>query len=201
MLRLLALNGSVRGATGNTARLLDYAATCVQGQAQLHTLHLATCADPMQRIIDELHRADGFLLGSGVYWNSHGAPLQRFLEVITGWETTEVFMGKPVACLLTVDSVGGTEVAARLQGALNLMGCWAPPLSTVLLSRVGQQAHDRDDVYGLDDVAVLMRNLCRAAQTPRPSWEAWPVRRAAQPAGTYASSGALDLDRPPWLQA
>ena len=200
-MNILALNGSIRGAQGNTARLLQHAQACLPAAARMHTLHLATCTDTMETVVAAVRQADALLLGSGVYWNGYGSPMQRFLEVMTGWETTAVLLGKPAAVLLTLDSVGGTEVASRLLGALNLMGCWVPPLATVMLSRVGLEAQDRDDVYGLDDVQVLIHNLCLAAQAPRPAWQCWPVKQAVQPTGLYAQPGALEVDRPPWLRA
>ncbi|RYF05960.1 MAG: NADPH-dependent oxidoreductase, partial [Deltaproteobacteria bacterium] len=118
---ILVLNGSLRGPAGNTAHLLAQASRCVQGRAHVSQVCLADFAGSTASLLALVRRADALLFGSGVYWNSYGSPLQRFLEVATAWETSDVFLGKPAAVVLTMDSVGGMEVAARLLGVLNLL--------------------------------------------------------------------------------
>ena len=155
----------------------------------------------VERMVD---CADGFMFFSGVYWNSHGSVLQRFIEVATAWEATDKFWGKPAGVVLSMDSVGGMEVAARLLGALNLLGCTMPPLATVVLSRVAHMAcaqHDEPDVYTLADTEILLSNLVVACKAPRPVWQPWSVKPTRAWRGAYPHVDALHVDREPWLQS
>lgn len=201
--QILFLNGSLRGNAGNTHRFLSRAARHVGGRAQIDSLTLADYAGTTEQLLASLRQADAFLLGSGVYWNSYGSPMQRFLEVVTGWEATDVFIGKPAGVVLGMDSVGGMEVAARLLSVLNLFGCIAPPFAAVVLSRVGQQVSEGSntkDVYAEDDVCTLADNLLLAAQPPKPSWVSWEVTHTRRPTGAYPSFGPLDVDVAPWAR-
>jgi multimeric flavodoxin WrbA len=140
--------------------------------------------------------ADALLVGSGVYWGSWGSPLQRFLEVISAYELSPCFLGKPVGAALTVDSVGGLDVAQRLLGAFSLMGCIVPPLSTLIVSRVGCVATQvnpqaNDDVWQIDDLNVVVQNLALARSLSGVPWATWPVRKLARTAGPYPAHGVL----------
>ena len=198
---LLCINGSLRGALGNTARLLEIAAGHAAGHTVRH-LVLAAYRDSSEALLEEVAGADAFLVGSGVYWGAYGSPLQRFIEVMTAYETTPVFFGKPAGAVLSMDSVGGTDVAARLLGVLNLFGCAVPPLGCVVLSRLGQ--HDAPagtrarDVWGLDDLRVLVGNLLRATGA-RVNWERWEVQPTAPVTGPYPAAGPLHIDGAAWV--
>ena len=202
--RLLFLNGSLRGTAGNTQRFLMRAATHLNGRAQVEHLSLADYTGTVEELVEILRQADGFLLGSGVYWNSHGSPMQRFLEVVTGWEATDVFLGKPVGVVLGMDSVGGMEVASRLLSVLNLFGCTSPPFAAVVLSRVSQKAtadSNAKDVYAESDVCILADNILLAAQSYQPKWLAWEVSHARRPTGAYPSHGTLNVDIAQWASS
>jgi len=165
--RLLLLNGSLRGSTGNTANLLTRAQALLPDGWQSDTLALAEYSGSIQGIVQRLLAADALLIGSGVYWGSWGSPLQRFLEVISAYELSPCFMGKPVGAVLSVDSVGGLDVAQRLLGAFSLMGCVVPPLSTLVVSRVGlaatrADAQANEDVWQVADLDVVVQNLALA---------------------------------------
>lgn len=194
--RLLLLNGSVRGSTGNTARLLERAQDSLPPDWQVDTLALAEYAGSIEALSERLLAADAFLLGTGVYWGSWGSPLQRFLEVISAYELSPCFLGKPAAAAVTVDSVGGLDVAQRLLGAFSLLGCLVPPLSTLVVSRVGHaatlaDAPQNEDVWQTADLAVVVRNLVLAQSLRGGSWTTWPVRKLPRVDGAYPAHGVL----------
>jgi chromate reductase len=200
--RLLLLNGSVRGSSGNTARLLARAADSLPEGWQSDALPLAEYTGTVEALAERLLAADAILIGSGVYWGSWGSPLQRFLEVMSAYEISPCFLGKPAGAVLSVDSVGGVEVAQRLLGVFSLLGCVVPPLSTLLLSRVGHAATLADadanlDVWQVDDLDVVVRNLVEAQALRSVAWATWPVRKLARLEGPYPHHGVLTggLDR------
>lgn len=194
--RLLLVNGSLRGTEGNSARLLEHAARALPADWLTHTLSLAEYTGTVEALAEQLTQADAFLLASGVYWGSWGSPLQRFLEVMTAYELSPCFMGKPVGALISADSVGGLDVAQRLLGAFSLLGCLVPPLSTVVLSRVANVAIDADadanaDVWQADDAAIVVRNLVAAQSLRAIPWSTWPVRHLARLSGAYPTHGPI----------
>jgi NAD(P)H-dependent FMN reductase len=195
-LRLLLLNGSLRGTEGNTARFLQRAARSLPATWQAQSLCLADYRGTVESLAEQLRNADAFLIGSGVYWGSWGSPLQRFLEVISSYELSTCFLGKPAGALLSADSVGGLDVAQRLLGAFSLLGCLVPPLASVVLSRVACAAVAADptansDVWQPEDLPVLVENLVRAQAFTGIDWATWPVRRLARIEGDYPMHGAL----------
>jgi len=131
-----------------------------------------------------------------VYWGSWGSPLQRFLEVMSSYELSACFLGKPAGALLSADSIGGLDVAQRLLGAFSLLGCLLPPLCSVVLSRAACAATAVDpeanaDVWQLDDLEVLVQNLVLAQPFAKTAWSTWPVRKLARIEGQYPSHGPL----------
>ncbi len=197
-MRLLFLNGAIRGAGGNTARALALAEHhALSRSVDVDVLHLADFVGDVAAIVARVRAANGLIVGSGVYWSSWGSPLQRFLEVMTPYEATDVFVGKSVGAVLTMDSVGGTDVAARMVFTLGLLGCVAPPFPAVVLSRM-TEAHDDDDVWQPHDLRTLVDNVCaQAAQ--KTTWASWPVTPAAVVDGPWPLPGRLDLGLPDFL--
>lgn len=205
-MKILILNGSLRGTTGNSAALVKHAANILGLQAT--TLTLSDQLPAIREVYQLLESCDGFLVISGVYWNNWSSPLQRFIEVASAFENTPAFFGKPVACAVLMDSVGGIEVAARLHAVFGGLGCWTPPCSTVVVSRTGQEAIAasagevddlNEDVWRMDDLSVVLHNLVTAAAMPRNSWKAWPHRELHIPDGPWPANGALDLESPRFL--
>src|SRR5450432_2727436 len=195
-LRLLLLNGSVRGTSGNTASLLARASNFLPSGWQCDPLALAEYSGSIEALAERLLAADAFLLGTGVYWGSWGSPLQRFLEVISAYELSPCFLGKPAGAALSVDSVGGLDVAQRLLGAFSLLGCVVPPLSTLVMSRVGcaatlSDAKANEDVWQVDDLDVVVRNLVLAQSSSGTAWATWPVRKLTRLEGAYPAHGVL----------
>jgi chromate reductase len=202
--KILLINGSLRGAAGNSAAVATHAArVLVNGLQQQAAVLTVTDPQPtIREVYNLLAGCDGFLVITGVYWNNWSSPLQRFIEVATTFENTPAFFGKPVACAVTMDSVGGLEVAARLHAVFGGLGCWSPPCSTVVLSRTGQEAmaasagSDDDpnaDVWRLDDLQVVLKNLAAAAAMPRHHWVAWPHTELTIPDGPWPDKGPLDM--------
>jgi len=194
--RLLLLNGSLRGGDGNTAGLLRLAATALPADWQSDTLCLSDYRGTVEALADRLAGADAFLIGSGVYWGSWGSPLQRFLEVISSYELSPCFLGKPAGALISADSVGGLEIAQRVLGAFSLLGCLLPPLSSVVLTRAACAAIAVDpdanaDVWQFEDVHVVVKNLVLASAFSATPWSTWPVRKLPRVRGDYPSHGAL----------
>ncbi len=194
--RLLLLNGSLRGSTGNTDALLRRARQSLPDGWLSDLLPLAEYEGTIEGLAERLSGADAFLIGSGVYWGSWGSPLQRFLEVISAYELSPCFLGKPAAAAVTADSVGGLDVAQRLLGAFSLLGCLVPPLSTLVVSRVGNaaslaDARENEDVWQTADLDVVVRNLVVAEGLRGGAWATWPVRKLPRMDGAYPAHGVL----------
>jgi multimeric flavodoxin WrbA len=197
---IMIINGSLRGAAGNSGAVAKQAAQVLTSGLQQQATVL-TLTDPLptiREVYEQLTSCDGFLVITGVYWNNWSSPLQRFIEVTTAFENTPAFFGKPVACAVTMDSVGGIEVAARLQAVFGGLGCWSPPCSTVVLSRTGQEAIDasagsandpNNDVWRMDDLTIVLQNLVIAAAMPRHNWVAWPHIELVIPDGPWPGYG------------
>jgi len=193
---LLLLNGSLRGTQGNSARLLQRAAQALPASWHGDALCLADYHGTVEALAERLSSADAFLIGSGVYWGSWGSPLQRFLEVMSSYELSRCFLGKPAGALISADSVGGLDVAQRLLGAFSLLGCLLPPLSSVVLSRAACAATAADpeanaDVWQLEDLPIVVQNLVLAQGFAGSPWATWPVRKLARVEGEYPAHGAL----------
>jgi len=207
--RLLLLNGSLRGPDGNTGWLLAHAAERLRGRCEIDVLHLADPLPGMAEIAQRLRAADGLLVGTGVYWQSWGSPLQRFLEVFTPHENTDLFFGKPVGCLVTMDSVGGSELAARLVAVFTALGCQVPPCTTLVVSRVALEATGKvrplaladpnDDVWSLEDLDVVLHNVIAGTRAGARDFVPWGVRNLIAPEGPYPATGRLDLGSPRFL--
>jgi hypothetical protein len=186
---VLVINGGLGGRSGNTAVLLDRLVSHLS-DCRMRRVNLASWG-PALAISGRLAKfgnrlladVDGFVFGTGTYWDSWGSPMQRFLEAMTRFEGGDIFLGKPAAVVVTMHSVGGKEVLSRLGGVLNTMGMWMPPMcgmvySTVnhLLLRNGLGSDWAEDVWSLEDLAVIAHNLQQAMDGGR-DWIGWPVDR------------------------
>jgi NAD(P)H-dependent FMN reductase len=207
---ILIINGSLRGTAGNSYAVSKHAEQLLANELQ-QQVTLLTLTDP-QPSINEMYKllfnSDAFLVVTGVYWNNWSSPLQRFVEITTAFENTPAFFGKPVASAVTMDSVGGIEVAARLQAVFGGLGCWSPPCSTIVLSRTGQEAmaasagsedDPNEDVWRLADMHIVLKNLVTAAVMPRNNWLAWPHTELVIPNGPWPDKGPIDMGTPKFL--
>lgn len=206
---ILIINGSIRGTVGNSGEIIKKAISHLQQEKHIATTVL-TLTDPISSISSVKHlfkEANGFLIVSGTYWNSWGSPLQRLIEVMSVFENTEVFFGKPVACAISMDSVGGFEVAARLHAVFSGFGCWSPPCSTLVVSRVGLEAVDRtygrkddpnEDVWRLDDLQIVINNLIVSTHM-NINWKCWANKDLKLKDTAWPVAGVLDLSSPKFI--
>lgn len=196
--RLLALNGSIRGADGDCGQIFDDVLGPTCGM-DVHRVDLATHAGTVDEMVALVRSVDAFFVATGTYWGSWGSPLQRFFEVITPLEATDAFVGKPAACVVTMDSVGGVDVGTRLLGVFAMLGCTIPPFPIVVLSRTGSAVQGRagfDDVWQARDLEVTLHNLRTAVRRDGERYRAWPVERGRLPAGRWPTSGPLEIGLP-----
>jgi len=198
-MRILFVNGALRGDAGNTAHALARAARALADDVDRDVLTLADFRGTIADLFARLDAADGFIVGSGVYWSSWGSPLQRFIEVATEREATSTFVGKPCAAIVTLDGVGGLDVAARIVTTMNLFGCAIPPFALAVLSRAASALDGQpgfDDLWQARDLATLVENVvahARATRDTRAATSTWQVTPLAAPRGPYPAPGALDL--------
>lgn len=193
--RILILNASLAGPTGNSARLLAMLAPRLAAHADLeHAVLAGPAAATFATLAPALQAADAFVFATGTHWDSWSSPLQKFLEDATPAEATALWLGKPAVVLVTEHSTGGKGVLSRLQGVLVTLGCTIPPLGGLVLSHAAQLARENasasgaaDDLWRPADLDLVAHNLLAAASAPRPAYRAWPVDRA-------------DFDKP-WLKA
>ncbi|MFZ9890014.1 MAG: NAD(P)H-dependent oxidoreductase, partial [Myxococcota bacterium] len=160
----------------------------------IDVITLATESRSIDDVVAELRAANGFVVVTGTYWGSWGSPLQRFFEVMTPWEATDVFLGKPVGAVVTMESVSGAEVGARLLSTMNLLGCAIVPLGLVVLSRIGRLVEDDpaySDVWQVTDIDILIENLALSTSA-RSRIERWPTEVIPQIEGAYPAPGALN---------
>jgi len=184
--RILLLNASLAGDTGNTAVLFAQARRLLARRAHVTTLTLAATpaeigASDFASLRPQLAAAGAFLIGTGTHWDSWSSVLQKFFEDATPAEGTALWLGKPAACVVSEHSVGGKGVLSRLQGVLVTLGCTLPPMSGLVLSRAAviaaQHAPDAArDFWCVDDLCVVCHNLVEAAAGTH-RWKTWPVDR------------------------
>jgi NAD(P)H-dependent FMN reductase len=203
MKRIVMINGSPSGNKGNTAIVLTMLSKLLGEKVDVRVIHLT---EPRRddAIVDSLSWAEGFVFATGTYWDSWGSPLQAFFERMTGLEASPVWLGKPAAVIVTMHSVGGKEVASRLQGVLTTLGLMIPPMSSFVYSLANHLALKspdknppdadfpdtdfKEDLWQLQDLEVVGANLLHAvrlatlaktlAKEKEESWSAWTVDRA-----------------------
>lgn len=183
--KIIVINGSLGGASGNTGIALKGWAKALGAHADIEWLHLADQFPDRTKLHSLLKNAGGFIFASGTYWDSWGSPLQRFLEQVTELEGSDIWLGKPAAILITMHSVGGKEVLSRLQGVLSTLGLVIPPMSGMVLSLANQLAAETpsdfaDDFWQTPDLEILAHNLLEGMKARReypPGWKTWNVDR------------------------
>jgi len=179
--KFLILNGSPLGSEGNTSVLLDLAEKKLGLAGAVSRINLADKID-FDEIAQNLKESDGFLFGTGTYWDSWGSPLQAFFEAVTQTEGSDLWLGKPAAAIVTMHSVGGKDVLSRLLGVLNTFGVLIPPMSAMVYSAVNQVALKSstspvtNDLWCPEDIEVVCDNLVQACQGTN-KWKRWPTDR------------------------
>ncbi len=96
---ILIVNGSLRGATGNSYAVAMQAKQLLENNLQQKTtlLTLTDAFPTVREVYDLLAGCDGFLVVTGVYWNNWARRCNAFVEVTTAFENTPAYFGKPVA--------------------------------------------------------------------------------------------------------
>lgn len=179
MPHILIVNGALGGSTGNTAELLALAEERLSKEAEVSYLDL--CREPaLDRILEAASQADGFLFGTGTYWDSWGSPLQRFFEMTAHTEAMPFWFGKPAGAVVTAHAVGGKSVLSRLFGVLNVYGMMIPPLSGLVYTWANDAAlqhappHLEHELWAPKDVEVICHNLLEAIAGGT-NWLSWPT--------------------------
>jgi multimeric flavodoxin WrbA len=177
---VLLLNAGLGGRDGNSQVVSEHCAKLLQGRGvRFESLVLRDA--PPGDVPAALERAERLVLVSGTYWGGFSSLLQQLFEELTPSETSSLWLGKPASVLVTEHQVGAQAVLSRLQGILVTFGCLLPPLSGVVISKVGEALRARapelcTDVWGLSDVATALHNLLAAPFLPD-GYRVWPVDR------------------------
>lgn len=177
---VLVLNAGLGGSDGNSQVVSERCAALLRGREVAHDLLVLRDART-EDVAAALQRAERLVVVSGTYWGGFSSSLQQLFEQLTPTETSSLWLGKPAAVLVTEHQVGAQAVLSRLQHVLVTFGCLLPPLSGVVISKVGEALRARapelcDDVWGLEDVATALHNLL-AAPFLRAGYQVWPVDR------------------------
>jgi chromate reductase len=177
---VLIVNAGLAGAGGNSQVIAGRAAALLGERGVAHEQVTLRDAAP-DDVPAALGRAERLVFVSGTYWGGFSSLLQRLFEELTPSEASELWLGKPACVLVTAHQVGAQSVLFRLQGVLVTLGCSLPPLSGVVISKVGEALRARapelcTDVWGLDDVETALHNLLAAPYLPN-AYRAWPVDR------------------------
>lgn len=177
MQSVLIVNGALGGHAGNTAELLAQASDHMAQRVNVAYLDLSK-EPPLKRILEAAKAADGFLFGTGTYWDSWGSPLQRFLEMTAHTEGSDMWFGKPAGVVVTAHAVGAKSVVSRLFGVLNSYGMLIPPMSGMAYTFVNDVAlshateHLRGELWKSEDVDVVADNLVEAVAGGS-NWRSW----------------------------
>jgi NAD(P)H-dependent FMN reductase len=187
MKRIVVLDGSLNGIGGNTHGVIQETVHALGHLVEVDYIELKDVKD-MLSLHTRIKDAQGFIVGSGTYWQSWGSPMQRFLEAATEWEGTDVFLGKPICTVITMHSVGGVEVMSRLQSIFNLLGCFAPPHCSMVHSYVNQLAAqiDKEDmeIWDLRFVPTVAHNF-KVALFGGGSFMSWDADQGDIVTGTW----------------
>ena len=174
---LSILNGSLQESKGNTAKLIDAFVEVSNRCFEIAHLDLRAETSLLEQSISS---SNAFLFATGTYWDNWGSPLQCFLERMTHTEGSSIWLGKPAAVIVSMHSVGGKEVASRLQGVLNTFGLLLPPMTSFVYSAASHVALAEgspdvtDDLWSLEDLEIVSHNLFQAASL-KLSWRSWSV--------------------------
>lgn len=177
---VLILNAGLAGSAGNSQLISNRCAQILAQRGVLQETVVLRDVHPAA-VLAALERAERLVIITGTYWGGFSSLLQQLFEELTATETSQLWLGKPAAVVVSAHQVGAQSVLFRLQGVLITFGCLVPPLSGVVVCKVGEALRARapelcDDVWGLEDVATALHNLLAAPFLPDP-YRVWPVDR------------------------
>ena len=181
-LNLTIINGSIGGKNGNTGSLIKKIKRKIfkiDSSIKIKILHLHKDFfwPKVRHIIKE---SDALIFCTGTYWDSWGSNMQQIFEKMTEIEGKKHLLGKPAGVIVTMHSVGGKEVASRMQGVLCSMGCVLPPFSAFAYSfpvTIVQQSRYMgkkllDDVWHIEDLQAFLSNIIKYAKDEK-DWQVW----------------------------
>lgn len=207
--KILIINGSIRGKEGNSRRLAQQAKKILKESYGLNS-KILTLSHPKRTIhdvYDLVKEADGFLVLSGTYWNNMSSLLQRFIETMSIYENNKIFFGKPLACAVTMDSVGGVDVGLTIQNSFAWLWCRFSPCSSIVVSRLAQSTlsekpynKENDDVWTADDLQVILKNLVAAAQIDKNQRWSWSYNLLEYNNDKRPETGDLNLHTPLFIE-
>lgn len=179
---LSIINGSLGGRTGNTFNLIKKLKKTVHKidpEIKVRIIHLAPNFN-WPHVRKYIRTSDALIFCTGTYWQSWGSPLQHLFEKMTEIEGKKHLLGKPAGAIVTMHSVGGQEVASRIQGVLCSLGCVLPPFSGFAYSYADHVAHKSryhgkklmDDVWHIEDTYSLVSNIVEYMKGTN-KWKVW----------------------------
>lgn len=209
-LKILIINGSIRGEHGNSFAIALKAKAYIEStnQAQVEIYTLTQPKASIRQVFDLLVESDAFIVISGSYWDNMSSNLLRFIEVCTPYENSAAFWGKPISTIISMDSVGGVGAANKIITAFTGLGCWTTPCSTVILSRLAEEAvkgskkkgnNSNIDVWRLTDIEILIDNLVLACGLNRKLWKAWPTIKLHLKERDWPETGEIDMGNPKFI--
>ena len=99
-MRILFINGSLHGQQGNTFPLVEKLCKLFHNDYSVDILHLENLhAYSNDQLISMIEQYDGFIFGTGTYWQSWSSYLQQFFERMVDYEGHPMWMGKPACCI------------------------------------------------------------------------------------------------------
>lgn len=174
---VLILNAGLAGRDGNSHVIAEHAAAALRRLGVPHEFVVLKDAEQSE-VQTALGHAQRLVFVSGTYWGGFSSLLQQLFEQLTASEGGPLWLGKPASVLVSAHQVGAQSVLWRLQGLLVAFGCSIPPMSGVVISKVGEQLRQRapelcQDVWGLADLETALHNLLASAASG--SFRSWPV--------------------------
>jgi len=179
---LSIINGALGGRTGNTFNLIKKLKKTVHKidpEIKVRIIHLTPNFN-WPHVRKYIRKSDALIFCTGTYWQSWGSPLQLLFEKMTEIEGKKHLLGKPAGAIVTMHSVGGQEVASRIQGVLVSLGCVLPPFCGFAYSYADHVAHRTrfngkklmDDVWHIEDTYALVYNIVEYMKGTN-KWKVW----------------------------
>jgi multimeric flavodoxin WrbA len=136
---------------------------------------------PVDKVLAEMEKADGVIVGTGTYWGSRSSVLQRFFEDDRVMDTygTSLWEDKPGGVIVCEHSIGSNEIVKGLKQTLGWFGCLSPSRTELVVSRVAMDAlaaYDGQpgkeylkDIYQFEkDLSILCARMLEWAKVKKP---------------------------------
>lgn len=173
MKKILFINGSLFGTESNTFDLVEKLTKFLDGY---EIVHLNLSENKRSYVIMKMiEEADGFIVGTGTYWQSWSSHLQKFFEDMGTYEGKKIWMNKPFCTVVTMHSTGGMDVVSRIQTTLSLFGCVIPPMCCIVHSYVNNLAGKLSSEGNIWDERCLdtIANNLKVAIENKSNYQSW----------------------------